>query len=321
MKPLVTIAVPTLNRLRYLKEAVGSALSQTYPNVEVLVSDDGGTEAVRSWCETTGAGEPRFRYRRNARRLGLAGNWNAAADAARGEFICIIGDDDRLLPDFVSTLVEAAGQSARVTFSNHYIIGERGERLAAESERCTRQYGRHLIPAGEVENAGAVVWGNSVPMSASLLRTADVRRLRFKEELNTPEIELFVRMAEEGARFVFVPEYLAEYRSHSGSATSAGHRSERLAERLLEIPVAPGVEKYKRQFMAPLMVNAVSRCLQQGQRDEARKFLGSEYYPRGEAANLKVGVSTLVQGVCATLPAQVGCPLYRLVRRIKAVAS
>lgn len=321
MKPLVTIAVPTLNRLRYLKEAVGSALAQTYPNVEVLVGDDGGTEAVRSWCEMLEAEEPRFRYRRNARRLGLAGNWNAVADAARGEFISIIGDDDRLLPNFVSTLVEAAGQSTQVTFSNHFIIDERGERLAAESERCTRRYGRHLIPAGEVENAGAVVWGNSVPMSASLLRTADVRRLRFKEELNTPEIELFVRMAEEGARFVFVPEYLAEYRSHSGSATSAGHRSERLAERLLEIPVAPDTEKYKRQFMAPLMVNAVSRCLQQGHRDEARKFLGNEYYPRGGAANLKVGVSSLVQGVCARLPARVGCPLYRLVRRIKAVAS
>jgi hypothetical protein len=158
-------------------------------------------------------------------------------------------------------------------------------------------------------------------MSASLLRTADVRRLRFKEELNTPEIELFVRMAEEGARFVFVPEYLAEYRSHSESATSAGLRSERLAERLLEIPVAPEIEKYKRQFMGPLMVNAVSRCLQQGQRDAARRFLGNEYYPRGGGASLKVGVSSLVQGVCATLPAQVGCPLYRFVRRLKAVAS
>ena len=321
MKPLVTIAVPTLNRLHYLKEAVASALAQDYPNVEVLVGDDGGTEATRSWCEKMAVEEPRFRYQRNPRRLGLAGNWNAVADSARGEFVNIIGDDDRLLPNFVGTLVEAAGQSFQVAFSNHYIINERGKRLPAESERCTRQYGRHLIPAGELKNAGAAVWGNSVPMSASLLRTEDVRRLRFKEELNTPEIELFVRMTEEGARFVFVPEYLAEYRSHAESATSAGLRSERLAERLLEIPVAPEIEKYKRQFMGPLMVNAVSRCLQQGQRDAARRFLGNEYYPRGGGASLKVGVSSLVQEVCATLPAQVGCPLYRFVRRLKAVAS
>ena len=116
-------------------------------------------------------------------------------------------------------------------------------------------------------------------------------------------------------------EYLAEYRSHAESATSAGLRSERLAERLLEIPDAPEIEKYKRRFMAPLMVNAVSRCLQQGQRDDARKFLDSEYYPRRGGASLKVGVSSLVQGVCATLPAQVGCPLYRFVHKIKAVAS
>ncbi len=321
MKPLVTIAIPTLDRLHYLKESVASSLAQTYPNVEVLIGDDGGTREIGGLCEAIADGEPRVRYQRNARRLGLAGNWNALADAARGEFISIIGDDDRLLPDFVSTLLEAAGQTFQVAFSNHYIINARGERLAAETKRCTRQYGRHLIPAGAVKNAGEVVWGNSVPMSAALLRTGDVRRLRFREELNTPEIELFVRLVEEGARFFFVPEYLSEYRSHAGSATSAGLRSERLAERLLEIPVAPDIEKYKRRFMAPLMANAVGRCLQQGERDSARRFLNSEYYPRGDSAALKDTARALVQGACAALPARVGCPLYRAALKLKAAAS
>ena len=203
------------------------------------------------------------------------------------------------------------------------------ERVAARGQkalRLTRQYGRDLIPAGAVSNAAEVVWRNSVPMSASLLRTGDVRRLRFKEDLNTPEIELFVRLAEEGARFVFVPEYLAEYRSHPQSATSAGLMSERLAERLLQIRVAPEAEGYKRRFMAPLLVNAVSRCLQQGRREAARAFLESEYYPRplrrgGGRVSTRAAVSFLVQGACAALPARVGCPVYRLVQKVKAGAS
>ncbi len=129
------------------------------------------------------------------------------------------------------------------------------------------------------------------------------------------------RLAEEGARFVFSPEYLAEYRSHGGSATSAGHRTERLATRLLQIPVSPETEPFKREFMSPLLVSAVGRCLQQGRREEARRLRRSEYYPRplGGAPrpkSLKAAVNLFAQGVCAALPARVGCPAYRLARKV-----
>lgn len=332
--PLVTVAVPTLSRLHYLKEAVGSALAQDYPAVEVLVGDDGRSEELRAWCEALAAREPRVRYQRNARPLGLAGNWNALADAARGEFITIIGDDDRLLPSFVGRLAGALAGSPRVAFANHYLIDAGGARLAEESLRCSRRYGRDLLAAGEVEDAGRAVWRNSVPMSAAMFRTEDARRLRFAEELNTPEIEFFARLAHEGARFVFVPDYLAEYRTHPASATAAGLWSERLARRLARVPVAPEVEPYKRAFMAPLLVNAVSRCLRRGDRRLALSLLESEYYPRPgrrrageikEAADShgswKFAVSACVQGVCASLPAAVGCTAYRVVSQIKAAVN
>ena len=42
--PLVTIAIPTVERLPYLKEAVASALKQTYERIEVLIGDDGSSQ-------------------------------------------------------------------------------------------------------------------------------------------------------------------------------------------------------------------------------------------------------------------------------------
>lgn len=343
MNPLVTIAVPTLDRLRYLREAVASALAQSYRDIEVVIGDDGQTIELRRWCEEVARREPRVRYQRNPRRLGLAGNWNALADAARGEYLVIIGDDDRLLPGFVSKMVEAAHPSFNVAFANHYMIDGQGRRLEAESARVTEKYRRHLLPPGEVENAEAVVWQNSVPSSAAMTRTSDVRRLRFKDDLNTPEVELFARMAREGARFVFVPEYLAEYRTHDGSATASGLLSERLVKYMLSIPVAPGVERYKRTFMEPLLVNAVSKCLQQGDREGARRYLSSQYYPRvrwRELAGVRQGVRAEgivdfpeagdrglltnalgggVQKLCVSLPTSIGRPLYRFVCRVKSV--
>lgn len=337
--PLVSIAIPTFNRLDYLKEAVASALAQTHEPVEVLIGDDGQTDEIQAWGQDLARRDARARYRRNPSNLGLAGNWNALADAARGEFLVVIGDDDRLLPGFVETLLELARRcSAQVAFSNHYLIDDDGLRLEALSRECSKRYRRDRLTAGVVVDPAASVWQNSVPVSAALMRTVDVQRLRFKEDLNTPEIELFARLAHEGGRFAFTPQYLSEYRTHARSATTSGLRSERLVDYLAEIPVSAEVEPYKRELMAKLLVDAVSRCLRQGDRELARQFLRHPYYPRaqrarhnGDAQPRKVNVAdgqsdrsrlreaatVYAQEVCATLPASLGCRAYRLLRRIK----
>jgi glycosyltransferase involved in cell wall biosynthesis len=263
-----------------LKEAVSSALSQAYPNIEILIGHDGENETIQSWATALANCDSRVRYQRNEQNLGLAGNWNALAEAARGEFLVIIGDDDRLLPDFVSTLVVLLKSSGDVAFSNHFVIDSSGDRLKTQSQQITQQYHRHELQPGEIANPAVCVWQNSIPMSAALVRTRAVRRLRFKEDLNTPEIELFARLAQEGGRFFFTPEYLAEYRVHDQSATTAGLRGENLVKHLASIDVSDEVEPYKRKFMESLLVDSVSRSLKKGNRELARQFLRHEYYPR-----------------------------------------
>jgi glycosyltransferase involved in cell wall biosynthesis len=332
MRPLVTIAIPTFSRLHYLKEAVESALSQTYENIEVIIGDDGQSRSIQVWSEELARREPKIRYQRNERNLGLAGNWNAIADRARGEFLVIIGDDDRLLPDFVSELVDAISPDRSVAFSNLHLIDSDGNRMQNATIQHTRFYHRDSLPAGELADAEAVVWQNSVPISAALVRASDVRRLRFKEDLNTPEIELFIRLAQEQGRFVFVSDYLCEYRVHPDSETAMGLRGERLAEYLLNIPVAENIEPYKREFMASLLINSVSRCLKQGEWSRARRLLNSEYYPgfnfgrpqvrpgiRSRISNTESKAPSYflrrtAQELCASLPASVGRPAYMLLR-------
>ena len=337
---LVSIAIPTFDRLDYLKEAVASALAQTYHNVEVLIGDDGPTGVIQAWCRGAVSRDARVRYQRNHKNLGLAGNWNALADSARGEFLVIIGDDDRLLPDFVGKLLAAIRPAAQVAFANHYLIDSRGARLGAESYQHTRLYHRDRLPAGEVANAAICVWRKSIPLSATLMHTRDIQRLRFKEDVNIPEIETFALLAQEGARFVFVPEYLSEYRTHAQSYTATGLTSEKLVKYMLPIPVSPEVEPYKREFMSALLVNAVSRCLQQGEREMARQFLANEYYPRpqwkklfrhgrsaattqatpdaGRSDVLYDALVSWAQGACARLPAPFDRRVYRLIQRAKA---
>ncbi|HEV7398535.1 MAG TPA: glycosyltransferase family 2 protein [Pyrinomonadaceae bacterium] len=311
--PLVTIAIPTFDRFEYLKEAVTSALAQTYEPIEVLIGDDGTSESINRWARELSQSDRRVRYQRNATNLGLAANWNALADAARGDLLIIIGDDDRLLPDFVKKLVFLIVPFGQVAFANHYLINAEGKRLKAESIELTKRYHRQDLVAGEQASPAICVWQNAVPMSAALIRTDDVRRLRFKEDLNTPEIEFFARLAGEDAKFFFTPDYLSEYRVHSQSATSSGLRGERLVKYLTPIPVSAEVEPFKRNFMADLLVQSVTNSLQAGDGERAREFLQHEYYPR----TAKTSAISLAQNLCTRLPSSLGSPAYRILRATK----
>ena len=94
-QPLVSILIPCFNAEKYVGEAIDSALTQTYSNVEVVVIDDGSTdgslEVIRSFGE-------RIRWESGSNRGGCEAR-NRALALARGEFIQFLDADDILYPD------------------------------------------------------------------------------------------------------------------------------------------------------------------------------------------------------------------------------
>ena len=99
----VSICIPTHNGARWIEESVASALSQTYPSLEILVVDDRSTdntvEIVRS------INDDRVRVVVNETRQGLAGNWNQCVRLAKGEFIKFLFQDDALYPHCVERMM------------------------------------------------------------------------------------------------------------------------------------------------------------------------------------------------------------------------
>lgn len=316
MTPLATICIPTFRRLGYLKEAVAAARAQTLANIEVLISDDGDSPEIKRWSEEAARADPRVRYRRNEKNLGLGGNWNACVSAAHGEWLVIQGDDDRLLPSFCEGLLQIASPQSSVLFSNHYVIDEQGNRLEEESRAWTVRYKRHILARGQVADAARCVWSNSIPMTAALVRTEAAQRLGIKTDLNTPEIELFARLAAEGARFDHEPAYLAEFRSHGGSSTASGLFSERLVRYLEPIAVPEAIEATKRALMEPLARSAVDRLLRAGERERARAVMESAYYPRNFT-----DPALFAQALAARAPSGLGTRAYLLARWVKEARS
>ena len=111
--PVVTIGIPTYNRANgYLPEALESALAQTYPNLEIVVSDNGSsdnTEAVvRSYAD------PRIRYFRQQPPVSPNDNFNFCLQQANGVYFLMLHDDDVIDPGFVDTCLRAAGYDEHI---------------------------------------------------------------------------------------------------------------------------------------------------------------------------------------------------------------
>lgn len=102
---LVTVAITTHNRSELLRRALDGALAQTYPKLEVLVSDDASTDDTPALMAAVS--DPRVRYLRMDRPAGIAGNFQNALDHARGELFLILNDDDELEPEAIEQLSSA----------------------------------------------------------------------------------------------------------------------------------------------------------------------------------------------------------------------
>src|SRR5215475_5239963 len=110
--PKVTIAIPTYNRLAYVRQAIASALAQTYPNIQVVVSDNCSSDGTADYVKSIEC--PQLLFVRQATNLGMVGNWDACLKHAEGEFFLLLSDDDYLEERATEKLVAALVDSADV---------------------------------------------------------------------------------------------------------------------------------------------------------------------------------------------------------------
>lgn len=113
--PLVSLLVPTIGRPRYIVDTVRSILAQTYPNLQILISDNAAVVASAPLFSQAGIADPRIEIIERTERLGFSAHMNACIDAARGTFVMILSDDDQITPNYVAEMVEMMAADRRVT--------------------------------------------------------------------------------------------------------------------------------------------------------------------------------------------------------------
>src|SRR5690349_8073895 len=104
MKPKVSIIMPVLNGERFIGEAIGSILAQSYPHFELIVIDDGSTDSTPERVAAF-RGKLELQYVRHAGSQGIAPSMNDGVRHATGSMISFLDHDDAWFPDFLETQV------------------------------------------------------------------------------------------------------------------------------------------------------------------------------------------------------------------------
>ncbi len=124
MLPMVSVIIPTRNRLGFLKEAVASVSAQDYPNRETIVVDDASEDGTWEWLSSLQ--DPQVRIFRPPHHVERSAARNLGLSKAQGEYVMFLDDDDLLTPGALTYLCEAfrrhpkalAVAGARISFDD-----------------------------------------------------------------------------------------------------------------------------------------------------------------------------------------------------------
>ncbi len=126
MRPMVSIIVPIYNAEQYLRRCVDSILNQEYTDFELLLVNDGSTDASGDICEEYGDRDSRVIVIQKEN-TGVSDSRNRALDRARGKYLQFLDSDDWITPDATRLFVRAAEEyGCDMVISDFYrVVGER----------------------------------------------------------------------------------------------------------------------------------------------------------------------------------------------------
>ncbi|MDE2635255.1 MAG: glycosyltransferase family 2 protein, partial [Chloroflexota bacterium] len=207
--PLVSVIMPVYNGERFLAEAVDSILTQTYTNFELLIVDDGSTDASARIIREYAARDCRIRFLQHERNLGPGSAQNTGLAVANGALIANMDSDDISLPLRLEKQVRF--------LENHPKIGALGVCAQAKSEDMATSLFEFNVPQEHALIAfnlfhGASFVGPTVVVRAQFLNLVGGYT---NDRMKTADLDLACRLlCQTSIQFANLPECLYLYRRH-----------------------------------------------------------------------------------------------------------
>lgn len=227
--PLVSIIVVTYNSSKYVLETLKSAKSQTYRNIELIVSDDCSVdhtvELCRHWLEENKERFIRTEIIAVEKNTGIAPNCNRGLRSARGEWIKLIAGDDILLPNCLSDNVNHAINYPSISFlfSNIQVFSQKDQKIVPNVDIPPKSF--FQFPSKKQKRK--LISYNHIMAPTSFLNREKLLSLEgFDERFrNIEDYPLWIKATSKGFRLYFMDIPTVIYRLHEASI-SMGMKNE-----------------------------------------------------------------------------------------------
>ncbi len=230
--PLVTLLVPVYNRKHLIGECLDSALRQTMPDLEVVITDNASTDGTWEICQDYAKRDSRIRLFRNDTNLGPVKNWMRGLEEARGQYAKFLYSDDLISPTFLEKTLPYLENNPEIGFV--YTAAEIGTAPGKGKVSYLRGNQPTTFSTREYITYSLFHQGYVVPNSpgASLFRLKDLQDNvllevpsptihDFPDHAMGTDILLYLLTCKRYPLVAHIPECLAFFRAHSGSVTTS----------------------------------------------------------------------------------------------------
>lgn len=221
----IDVMLPYYGDVALMKLAAQSVLDQTYENYRLIVLDDGypDPEPERWFTSMT---DPRVIYRKNEKNLGANGNYRQALDLVEADWFVMMGADDIMRPNHLSSVVDAIERfDVDIVQPGVEVIDENGATVLPLVDRIKKMI-QPKLPAGGVEMGGeeltaSLMRGNWAYFPSLAWKTETARNIGFRLGLDVvQDLALILDIIKSGGKMAVLPEIVFDYRRHSQSDSS-----------------------------------------------------------------------------------------------------
>ena len=285
--PLVSVIMPTYNSAKYIKRAIDSVLGQTYSNWELIIWDDGSTDATREIVYSYKDDRIKYFFDKNH---GSSYARNRAIEVSQGKYLAFLDSDDEWIDKKLAVQVEMMNAHIQIDvlfsdFMNYYESTHEKYRNFEQKSSAMKMlelkhvdHNLYIIKARILESLA--VDNFLLPSSAILRKKLLTRKGLFNEELASSEdFELWWRMGLSGVCFAYIDDiYVSRYK-YLGSMSSPGIQTYKNAIKVLDACLQETLSSERNELVPYL--NALYRNAWQnliplfGEVRDGRKMLGA----------------------------------------------
>ena len=206
-KPKVSIVIPVYNGEKYVKQAIDSAINQTYDNIEIIVVNDGSKDKTEEICKTYG---DKINYIKKENG-GVSTALNVALKHMTGEYFSWLSHDDIYYPNKIEEQIKEIEQKT-IILSDYDLIDNKGKLITTikqntELINCHFEY--------------AVLLGLINGISLLIPKEVFIEVGNFDENLRcTQDYDLWFKILLKGYKFKHINKVLVASRQHSKQVTN-----------------------------------------------------------------------------------------------------